>query len=129
MGSKQNMREIKFRAWDTRFNDMHYYAEIHQWNLNMPDLEEVTLMQYTGLKDKNGKEIYFGDQVVKAGDERIYEVVADYNGGALPFHKDQLSSAKNDCSIDWLPVKMPEGVCEHWVVVGNIYENKELLTN
>lgn len=62
------MREIKFRTWDTRFNDMHYHADVRTWHLNMPDLEECTLMQFTGLHNKNGlQEVYEGDIIDEYG--------------------------------------------------------------
>lgn len=54
------MREIKFRAWDK--NKMYFLELVgnnFMWINEQP--EQGKLMQYTGLKDKNGKEIYFGD--------------------------------------------------------------------
>ena len=63
------MREIKFRAWD---DDMHMYysPDMQDWDGFMAFIrndcedndwrENITLMQYTGLKDKNGKEITRG---------------------------------------------------------------------
>lgn len=70
------MREIKFRAWDKRYNEMIYdahktydygcFCEGSIYSQSFSDiLEEVDceVMQYTGIKDKNGKEIYEGDIV------------------------------------------------------------------
>lgn len=64
------MREIKFRAWDKKTNTMinEYAYTIDHGELTTVQFHsrlespELVLMQYTGLKDKNGKEIYEGDR-------------------------------------------------------------------
>jgi hypothetical protein len=59
------MREIKFRAWDNENNKMIdpflYAKENGRFIGLITDSDDLTPMQYTGLKDKNGKEIYEGD--------------------------------------------------------------------
>ena len=81
------------------------------------DLEDIEFMQSTGLKDKNGKEIFEGDIVKMAKDvysEPTYYEVVRHRGGAY-----RLESKQHGCEL-WLR----HTDCE---VVGNIYENKELL--
>lgn len=125
------MREIKFRAWDKSCNRMfititelwfgnndyfkelffdqsfHFKAETKTENgveMHQATSEDCILMQYTGLKDKNGKEIYEGDIVID-DDHDLYAI--EYDG--YSFSENPLDH------VDY---------CE---VVGNIYENPELL--
>lgn len=81
------------------------------------DFDEIELIQSTGLKDKNDKEIFEGDIVKMAKDvysePTYYEVVRHY-GGAY-----RLESKQHGCEL-WLR----HTDCE---VVGNVYENRELL--
>ena len=79
--------------------------------------DEIELMQTTGLKDKNGKEIFEGDIVKMSKDvysEPTYYEVVRHRGGAY-----RLESKQHGCEL-WLR----HTNCE---VVGNIYENRELL--
>lgn len=81
------------------------------------DFDEIELMQSTGLKDKNGKGIFEGDIVKMAKDvysEPTYYEVVRHRGGAY-----RLESKQHGCEL-WLR----HTDCE---VVGNIYENPELL--
>ena len=124
------MREIKFRMWyDNRMlymnNMFHCYGQLgfsneHYVDLGAYDKEECELMQYAGLKDKNGKEIYEGD-IVKL----ISFIVNDnleYDEFIVPVIFDEgCFQAKGS------------GLLAHCIgpnkleVIGNIYENKELL--
>jgi hypothetical protein len=58
------MKEIKFRAWDKNRGEMTLHDSLYEfqkWNRTAKELENFEVMQYTGLKDKNGKEIYSDD--------------------------------------------------------------------
>ena len=99
--------ELKFRAWDKRFKKFDYGQGSLLLRHNSDDYEKV--QQYIGLKDKNGKEIYRGD-IVKTKDGKLFEVV--YN---KEYARYQLGNKRTIMPLDCLEV------------VGNIYENKELL--
>jgi len=57
------VREIKFRAWNKENKKMDYFHLTHgdSYGIGGDIFPEYEIMQYTGLKDKNGKEIYEGD--------------------------------------------------------------------
>lgn len=122
------MREIKFRAWDVNNKEMLDVQELdYQDSYNgQPmvrttmyndyfDVEDMILMQYTGLKDITGREIYEGD-IVKS-----FFVDTDEAGNEI--YKYYIMEVKYD-----------EVLCSYKIdkfmnleVIGNIYENKELL--
>lgn len=141
------MRDIKFRAYDKYEKEMHIISEINwdilseevkmiatgyndnsclAYNKNHSsekcDITALILMQYTGLKDKNGKEIYEGD-IVKikhefGNTENICEII--YLDGAFRTKK-FIFGSYYDCLYYWYANDY------ELEVIGNIYDNPELL--
>lgn len=129
------MREIKFRVWDKKKKKMYLVAgidfaleKVEIWvetlkdkvgiTSKMREFSDVELMQYTGLKDKNGVEVYQGD-IVRCTRGCPHEVIwlEEYGGtfvGGMPA---------------WYLSGLMEGYA--WTgeeeVLGNIYANPELL--
>mgnify|MGYP003132010777 CR=1 FL=1 len=113
------MREIKFRAWDG--NKMLPSQDLSQSDIYWAWLgkEDVELMQYTGLKDKNGKEIYEGD---------IVRVLSQKDSSTAPvvYHNCQFCFELQDDDIGNDPYRFLSG-WKSVEVIGNIHENPELL--
>ena len=123
----------KFRAWDTHEQKMFANNELIIWNGNVyaNDSKKLTcnnlkgwsiddeyLMQSTGLFDKNGKEVFIGD-IVKCTRRCHHEVYLEKEyGGAF---------------IGGMPAIYLKGIKEGYAwteaeeIIGNIYENKNLL--
>lgn len=125
------MREIKFRAWikekkaifeviliDYVSKKVTYIVERigHLLNIGHDKFNDVELMQYTGIKDKDNKEIYEGDILFESFGERYYKVVFENGSFRAEFKGDF-----EEYSFDLIDV-VAQG-CE---IVGNIYENPEL---
>ena len=124
-------RVIKFRAWDWNKKIMTYQPEIflgdtyfynnamlgREYNLNLflNDIKSDSyLMQFTGLMDKNGKEIYEGD-IFKDDNWCVIRAVVDFNEGMFGWWTDKKENF----------IQLSE--CKIIEVIGNIYENKDLL--
>ncbi len=127
------MRDIKFRIWDGAKNEwlassnkdaLPYYGfalvgEVMTvqsppvWSLD----EGNVIEQYTGLKDKNGTEIYEGDIIKVEGDAEIYRVEWIYSGfGLEPRYNSPLYPILGN-------VKLRKKI----EVIGNVHENPELV--
>ncbi len=133
------MREIKFKAYykaDKRIYEVLYLDfannELGLWDEETEidfecSFEDVELMQYTGLKDQNNAEIYesyivkfdpqspCGDEFYNPRDGEIGEVIFDFGSFVVrPIDKKRES------------LRFSLSELGDWVVVGNIYENKNL---
>lgn len=136
-------REIKFRAWDKERNEMYYPSSLHchfrgntAFNSTRFSGDDYSiLMQYVGLKDKNGKEIYEGD-IVKLHDtwedtESLFctfivkiSQISNLYFEVLTQTKDFKKIYSYDRGDD---PKFGYWVYPYMEVIGNVYENLELL--
>ena len=122
------MRAIRFRAWDKTLNKIHSWSiiENHFTLEELLDTSFFEAMQYTGLKDKNGTEIYDGDYIrysMRTINGSIYTHVCrvfQHESGTWRiegYHEDNHSYETKGT------VYAAHLICE---VIGNIYENPEL---
>jgi len=119
-------KEIKFKAWDRKRKTMIPCATVDmEWHkMRTKEKDRYILVQYTGLKDKNGKEIYEGDILQGWNNKKYggngtfptgYSVVEFKNGCFQVFGRpiwDALNDSLTPNSVE---------------VIGNIFENPELL--
>jgi len=119
-------RIIEFRAWNKYNNTMYSMESVEFacneiWKLRTLELnDEFIVMQYTGLKDKNGTKIFEGD-ILSNGDYVAQVVFGEFDGlmawHVLINHKKQWALGSGDIL----------GHNPYIEVIGNIYENPELI--
>jgi len=122
---------FKFRAWNKRTKKINEDWLLNSCKLNKkgelifvcPDYsnDKIILMQFTGLKDRNGKEIYEGD-ICGYGDvdPSIFLVIWQFNGWAKKYPKWDKSLPYHlidECDLEDIGIE----------IIGNIYENPGLL--
>ena len=116
------MKELKFRAWDGKkmIDDVVPASETsiielfdrYEWQ----ETEVKAVEQYTGLKDKNGKEIYEGDVV----DIQGIKYYVDFEYGGFWFNNDNRKWKANRPFTHFQEINDTE-------VIGNIHENADLM--
>lgn len=127
------MREIKFRAWDSRngkwFDKNLIYPAISQnggviaykGDEKLYNTEHIIISQFTGLLDKNSKEIYDGD-IVKTKDKEV---------GVVAWREETDPDYAWGWRIKWITSEIPQSliciISNRPEIIGNIYENPELL--
>ena len=137
-------REIKFRAWDNysksfveddeyliglngKFYRMDFYSGIENYedgNLIFNELDNITLSQFTGLLDKNGKEIFEGDIVVLLHPCWSVKCIVKYDNQLACFVLESFEKIDKGVRKSFLHIYQED---LNYKVIGNIYQNPELL--
>jgi uncharacterized phage protein (TIGR01671 family) len=118
------MREIKFRAWCDKtkrwVNPKEIKLDLSNGYTNIP----VLLIQYTGLKDRKGYDVYEGD-ILSHWHTGVYSIV--WNDGQYCRQMISVPENKNMSPEELNLFIMPSDI-KYATLIGNIYENPELLT-
>ena len=133
------MREIKFRFWNAQGLRFHYdQRQVLSCLTNQIcggydyTKDDCAFEQFTGLRDKNGREIYEGDILAfdlqdYNGGDHLYRLPVVYRGAAFGFAiKSEPSIPDPDC---WEDLDIVQAEDMELEVIGNIHETPELVAN
>ena len=112
-----------FIVYDNDFTVSTIYGETNLISDRFFEVDPATVGQYTGLTDKNGKEIYEGD-IVTTDIKRPYLIV-EFRDGSFMFNCND--GGKDYYDIMMPIMKEPQSTYKYGEIIGNIYENPELI--
>lgn len=142
------MREIKFRIWD--INARKWLKSFNIDLLDIPKFNLAEVNQYTGLKDKNNKEIYEGDILLSSNENGIFLISINFGDSNiedsniltcfqikiektlsgsqyLEYFNNNLIKLINKYNIPIEEYNNEKYISDGWWILGNIYQNPELL--
>lgn len=119
MKSLKWMCDVTNISLDSKFVDICQQGDTERYTEMSVEFDEITLMQSTGLFDRNGKEIFEGDILDYKGRKALVRWHGSYASFIYRFVDEP-----HKRNAEWKPLYLAYMKCE---IIGNIYENRELL--
>ena len=119
MKSLKWMCDVTNISFDSKFVDICQQGDTERYTEMSVEFDEITLMQSTGLFDRNGKEIFEGDIL----DYRGRKALVRWHGSYASFIY-RFVDEPHKRKAEWKPLYLAYMKCE---IIGNVYENPELV--